>query len=78
MNPSIGVRVPVSQPFWDRWEIPMYKMREWSMRHARVLNHIYNLLERFLVLINPILLRIKYKRIEIKCNSRNAISRTVS
>ena len=64
LNPSIGVRVPVSQPFWDRWEIPMYKMREWSMRHARGLNHIYNLLERFLVLINPILLRIKYKRIQ--------------
>ena len=55
---------PCLSTILEQGEILMYRMREWSMRHARVLNHIYNLLERFLVLINPILLRIKYKRIQ--------------
>ncbi len=42
----------------------MYKMREWTKDNARLLHHVYNYFEKFLILLNPILLFIGYKKVE--------------
>lgn len=42
----------------------MYRMRLWSVRHARSLNTLYELLEKTLVALNPLFLRIGYHRLE--------------
>lgn len=45
-------------------EIPMYKVRLWSVRNARFLETVYNCLERTLVLLAPVLDRLGYDRLE--------------
>lgn len=42
----------------------MYAARRWSVRHARLLERIYNLLEGFLNALHPLWLKIGYDRVE--------------
>jgi hypothetical protein len=42
----------------------MYRMRLWSIRHAHWLNVLYEGLERVLVSLHPLFLRIGYQRVE--------------
>ena len=42
----------------------MYAVRRWSVRHARGLEILYNLLERLLVALHPLWKRIGYERLE--------------
>jgi hypothetical protein len=42
----------------------MYRMRRWSVRNARWLKGLYNLLERSLVFAHPLLKRIGYERLD--------------
>lgn len=42
----------------------MYRMRSWSVRHARWLNKTYASIERLLVRIDPILQKIGYRRLD--------------
>ena len=42
----------------------MYRRRQWSVRHARALNRIYNALERMLVRLDSLWRAIGYQRVE--------------
>jgi Methylene-tetrahydrofolate reductase C terminal len=42
----------------------MYAVRLWSVRHARALERFYNAFERGLILLQPVLARIGYDRLE--------------
>ena len=42
----------------------MYSVRRWSVRHARGLEIIYDLFERFIVLFDPLCRRLGYERLE--------------
>ena len=42
----------------------MYAVRLWSVRHARALERFYNAFERGLLLLQPVLARIGYDRLE--------------
>ncbi len=42
----------------------MYRMRQWSVRHAGALNRIYRLLERMLVGLDPLWRGLGYQRVE--------------
>lgn len=42
----------------------MYRLRLWSVRHARLLELTYNTLESFLIKINPLLKWIGHERLE--------------
>ena len=42
----------------------MYRMRSWSVRHARWLRTLYNGVEAVLTLMNPLLRRIGYHRLD--------------
>lgn len=42
----------------------MYRMRRWSVRHARGLKWLYALLDTLLVKIDPVLHKIGYKRLD--------------
>jgi hypothetical protein len=42
----------------------MRAVRDWSIRHARTLHKVYALFEQSLVLINPILKRVGYDRLD--------------
>ena len=42
----------------------MYRMRSWSVRHARGLNLVYEGVESLLVLLHPLLRRIGYARLD--------------
>ncbi|MDH4124249.1 MAG: methylenetetrahydrofolate reductase C-terminal domain-containing protein [Gammaproteobacteria bacterium] len=42
----------------------MYRMRSWSVRHARTLKSLYRGLEKVLLLIAPLLRRIGYERLD--------------
>jgi hypothetical protein len=42
----------------------MYRVRLWSSRHARGLNVFYECLEKVLVWLHPLFLRIGYERVE--------------
>ena len=42
----------------------MYALRLWSVRHARGLNRVYALCERFFTLWQPVFSRIGYQRLE--------------
>lgn len=42
----------------------MYRMRSWSVRHARWLTRLYALVERILVKIDPALTRIGYEKLD--------------
>jgi hypothetical protein len=42
----------------------MYRMREWSVRHARALNRIYGWLESLLVRLDPLWRAIGHERLE--------------
>ena len=42
----------------------MYRMRLWSVRNARWLTVLYNVLENFLCLLHPLFLRIGYERLD--------------
>jgi hypothetical protein len=42
----------------------MYAGRLWSVRHARALERFYNAFERGLILLQPVLARIGYDRLE--------------
>lgn len=42
----------------------MYAVRRWSVRHARGLEILYNSFERVLLLLEPVIRRIGYERLE--------------
>jgi hypothetical protein len=42
----------------------MYRVRQWSVRHARGLNACYRVLERALIRLHPLFRRIGYARLE--------------
>lgn len=42
----------------------MYAMRRWSVRHARLLEATYGVVERALVVLHPLLRRVGYARLE--------------
>ena len=42
----------------------MYRVRLWSVRHSRCLNVLYEGLERVLVALHPLFVRIGYQRVE--------------
>jgi len=42
----------------------MYRMRHWSVRHARGLKRLYSALERILILCHPLLRRLGYARLD--------------
>jgi len=42
----------------------MYKTRLWAVRHARAFETLYNLLEKSLVKLHPIMAKIGYSRLE--------------
>jgi hypothetical protein len=42
----------------------MYAIRRWSVRHSRLLETVYTILERVFVYLHPLLHRIGYQRLE--------------
>ena len=42
----------------------MYAVRQWSVRHARLLEGVYKPVERILLVLNPLLRRIGHHRLE--------------
>ncbi len=42
----------------------MYRMRRWSVRHARGLKKLYSAVERLLLLCHPLLRRLGYERLD--------------
>lgn len=42
----------------------MYMMRKWAVTHAKSYNKLYETLERVLIKLDPLLLKIGYKHIE--------------
>lgn len=42
----------------------MKAVRDWSVKHAQILNRIYNFCESTLLLVNPVLRRIGYERLD--------------
>ena len=42
----------------------MYRMRSWSVRHARALKKLYASVERMLMALEPLIRRIGYRRLD--------------
>ena len=42
----------------------MYSVRRWAVRHARGMEFIYDLFERFMVMLDPLCRRVGYERLE--------------
>ncbi len=55
----------------------MYRVRIWSVRHARLLEAVYNAFERFLIRIDPLLCRLGHDRLEKPFAAVEKISKSI-